>query len=704
MSDEARRLGRLLRVLAWAQLAAAAAWTLLSATVEPASAGFRVAMIAVVLGVLAATLGLARRGRWRAGAAVMVAGLWLVLAVHVVVLGAVRDASWFLLAILVGEAGLFLGARAAIATIVVSALHGLVVVVLIDRGVLTPGLPSLPILDWAIGVLLFSLIAILQVAGVRLYRGGLEQARWAADRHRALFDGAPLPLWEADLRASWDWLVARDLIGKPAEVLALPAAQADELVGLIQVTDANEAAVRVSGRSREEVLRTGISPANRVAVLPVLEKLAAGERVMQREVELELGGQRRWIVVRAELPADPDRLRRVIVSFLDVTDQRRLAEQLEAAQRLDSLARLAGGIAHDFNNLLTIVRMNADRLPRRLPGAEGSRELERIRDASSRAAALTRQLLLFSRRDVAQPRVVQPDQVIGELEPLLRRTLDPQIELSISAAAEVGAVEIDPGQLEQLILNLALNAADALVDGGTLRIHRGHRTLGAAEADAALAGVAPGRYVSITVADSGGGMSAEAQARAFEPFFTTRPGKRAGLGLSIVHGVVGQAGGVVLLASTPGTGTRVDILLPEVTPLVEPAAVADAAAGGERILLVEDEDGVREVAQAALEDAGYHVVAVRDGDAALVAFGGGDGVDLVVSDLVMPGLGGGELVRRLRSTRPSLPVLCMSGHAADGPPPLDGEARVGFLAKPFTAAQLLASVRAVLPAPTRAAL
>jgi two-component system, cell cycle sensor histidine kinase and response regulator CckA len=431
------------------------------------------------------------------------------------------------------------------------------------------------------------------------------------------------------------------------------------------------------------VLRVGIP---REVLAQLIDALAHKRASVDAELELELGGQPRSVVVRAELTDD---LHHVIASLADVTDQRRLAEQLHDARRLETVASLAGSVAHDFNNLLTVSQLNLDRISRKVAALANSREVERIRDANTRAATLTRQLLVFSRRDVPHRQVFAPDRVLANLEPVLRRTLDPRIEIVVERGTADAVVDMDPAQLELLVTNLVHNAADAIVDRGTLRIVQGRRRIDRDE------DLAAGDYISITISDTGRGMTAEARARAFEPFFTTRPGKRAGLGLAIVRRIVREAAGTLVLNSSPETGTRVEVLLPAATPTT--TSFAEATAGTERILLVEDDDSLREVARSTLEEAGYAVVAVRNGNEALATFANGVGVDLVVSDLVMPGIGGRELVDQLRSTRPTLPVLYVSGHAADGPPVLDGDKRVGFLAKPFTARELLVSVRSVLP-------
>lgn len=626
VTNEQRRLGKLLRAFVYGQLAIVVVWVVVT-TALTIVAPFRFAMLGAALVASTVTLALERRGHIKAAAIVLVSVLWLAIAARVVATGLVSHGGWFVFGVIVGQAGLFIGWRAALVTLACTAALGIAVILLVDQGtIVIPSVPSVW-LDWLAGVLVFALIGILQVAAVRLYRGGLEIARRASDRHRALFDGAPIALFELDLR-------------DPQRIVT---------------TDVNDAALRL--------LPDGLPDAVIAAI-----REQRGEPI---DRELTIDG--RTFVVRAERP---DQLAHVIVGLADVTDQRRLAEQLHDARRLETVASLAGSVAHDFNNLLTVTQMNADRLRRRNPALGDSKELEYIRDANKRAATLTRQLLVFSRRDVAHRQVFAPDGVIAKLEPLLRRTLDPRIELVVESTLRETSVDMDPAQLELLVTNLANNAADAMTEAGTLRI----------------ASRLTGDCVEIVVSDTGPGMAEETRTRAFEPFFTTRPSKRAGLGLSIVQSIATDARGTATLESKPGDGTRAIVRLPIAAHV---ATEATPATGNERILLVEDDDGVREVARATLEEAGYAVLAVRNGDEALATMT--TNIDLVVSDLVMPGIGGRDLVGRLRTKHPSVPVLYVSGHAADGPPIVEGETRVGFLAKPFTAAQLLASVRSVLP-------
>jgi signal transduction histidine kinase len=672
VSDEVSRLGKLLRRIVWGQLAVFSLWAIATTVLDPATAPFRLSMLALLAVISVATVQLERRGHLTAAAVVLVIMMWVPIAARVLVTGSVSHGAWFLIAVLVGVAGLFLGARVAIITIVVSAAFGALVINLVDAGVIAPGPQPGPWLDWVSGLLVFSVIAILEVSAVHLYRGGLELARKAAHRHRALFDNAPIAIYELDLHDA-------------GAALERSPAQLDEAIARATTTDVNDTAVRLVGGTRADVLRVGIQ---REVLAKLIDALVHKQANVDAELELELAGQPRRVVVRAELTDD---LHHVIVCLADVTDARRLAEQLHDARRLETVASLAGSVAHDFNNLLTVSQLNLDRISKKVAALANSREVERIRDANTRAATLTRQLLVFSRRDVPHRQVFAPDRVLANLEPVLRRTLDERIEIVVKRGGADAVVDMDPAQLELLVTNLVYNAADAITERGTLRITQGRRTIGADGGE----DVAPGDYISIAVSDTGRGMTPEARTRAFEPFFTTRPGKRAGLGLAIVRRIVREAAGTIVVESAPETGTRIEVLLPAATPTT--TSFADATAGTERILLVEDDDGLREVARTTLEEAGYAVVAVRNGNEALVSFANGAGVDLVVSDLVMPGIGGRELVDRLRTTRPSLPVLYVSGHAADGPPVLDGDKRVAFLAKPFTARELLVSVRSVLP-------
>jgi CheY-like chemotaxis protein len=384
-----------------------------------------------------------------------------------------------------------------------------------------------------------------------------------------------------------------------------------------------------------------------------------------------------------------------------------LDAQLRQAQRMELVGQLAGGMAHDFNNLLTIItastRFASDALP---DGSPVHDELAAIDDAARRAAQLTRQLLAFGRKQLPHPELLDLNAVVAGLEPLLRRVIGEDIEVLTRPAAAGGAVVGDQGQLEQVLVNLAVNARDAMPHGGRLLIETADVVLTAADGARHGVDIPPGPYVRLTVCDTGQGMDDATRARAFEPFFTTKePGKGTGLGLAIVYGIVKQAGGFVWLASTPGRGTRIDVDLPRAAADHPPAPTlgADALAppGTETLLLVEDADDVRHVARRILTARGYTVIEACDGRAALRAADGHAGpIDLVVTDVVMPEMSGRCLAQQLGVKRPGLRALFMSGYT-DDEIVRRGLAAAGaaFLPKPFSADRLAAAVRATLDAP-----
>ncbi len=396
----------------------------------------------------------------------------------------------------------------------------------------------------------------------------------------------------------------------------------------------------------------------------------------------------------------------------DISDQRaaqealrRSEEQLRHAQKMEAVGQLAGGIAHDFNNLLTGILSYADLVLQELRLSDPIRaDLEQIRHAGERAAGLTRQLLAFSRRQVLQPRVLSLNGVVSEVDSMLRRLLGADVSLDMDLDPALGHVLADPGQLEQVLVNLVVNARDAIPAGGRVTIATANLQLQAADG-ARGNGVRPGAYVTLSVSDTGAGMDVPTQARIFEPFFTTKAaGKGTGLGLSTVYGIVEQSGGHIAVESAPGQGATFTIFLPR-----HAGAGAGAArpgqpdrrslpSGTETLLLVEDEAAVRASARRLLERQGYTVIEARHGaDALRIVESGDHPIDLVLTDLVMPEMGGRELVERLRARQPSLKVLFMSGYSeravtVDGIMP----AGTGFMEKPFTIEQLTRRTREIL--------
>jgi signal transduction histidine kinase len=387
-------------------------------------------------------------------------------------------------------------------------------------------------------------------------------------------------------------------------------------------------------------------------------------------------------------------------------ERRRLEDQLLQSQKMEAVGQLAAGVAHDFNNVLTAVLGSSELLLLDTPvGSTTREEIEIIRDAATRAQDLIRQLLAFSARQVLQPVVLDLNALVDNVHKMLRRLIGEDITLAATLAPELGRVRADPGQLEQVLVNLAVNARDAMPAGGRLALTTANVDVEPPPPGAGAGGpVPPGRYVVLQVTDTGSGMDAITQARIFEPFFTTKPrGRGTGLGLATVYGIVRQSGGHVAVESAPGAGTTFRMYLPRVDALLAAATASQrpaAAAGSGTILLVEDERLVRVLARKVLEQAGYRVLVAEGGAQALELARGHSGViDLLLTDVVMPEMSGREVVRRLLQERPAVRVLYMSGYS-DEAVAQHGvlDAGTSFIAKPFTPTTLATKVREVLEA------
>jgi PAS domain S-box-containing protein len=415
-------------------------------------------------------------------------------------------------------------------------------------------------------------------------------------------------------------------------------------------------------------------------------------------------GQIRWVHGRGELVHNAKgELLTMTGTIQDITERKRLEEQLLQAQKMESVGRLAGGVAHDFNNLLTVINGYCDLMLEGMETPDPLKEqLNEVRGAGQRAAALTQQLLAFSRRQVMRPQVLDLNAFLRETERLLQRLIGEDVRLATVLDGALGKVKADPGQINQVILNLAVNARDAMPGGGCLTIETANVDIDA-ESAAAQVGSRAGRYVRLSVCDTGAGMDAETRRHLFEPFFTTKAaGQGTGLGLSSVYGIVQQSDGWITVYSEPGQGTQFHVYLPRLEEDAEkPAAPVEnpaAAFGTETILVTEDQDNVRKLVSRMLRGFGYHVLEAANGGEALEAASAHAGpIDLLVTDLVMPEMSGRELGAELKRRRPEIRVLYMSGYTGNVVAQRGLlEEGVAFIEKPFTAESLASKVRDTL--------
>ncbi len=392
----------------------------------------------------------------------------------------------------------------------------------------------------------------------------------------------------------------------------------------------------------------------------------------------------------------------VIGVALDITDRERLMDQLRQSQKMQAVGELAGGVAHDFNNLLMVVKGHAQILHDRLTDSSLRHSVEQVEKAADRASSLTRQLLAFSRKQVLQPRVLDVNEVVAGMIKMFSRVIGENIEMTFVPGSGLGRVKADPGQVEQVLLNLVVNARDAMPNGGRLTIETSNTDLDRSYATQHIS-FQPGPYIMLTVTDTGCGMDAETQARIFEPFFTTKgPGKGTGLGLATVYGVVKQSGGYIWVYSEVGRGTTFKIYLPRVLDEIErTSAMAEkkaAAVGTETVLLVEDEQSVRELVCDYLSAAGYRVLQAENGDRALKEAAAHQGpIHILVTDVVMPHMSGSELAAKLAAERPDMKILFISGYT-DDTVFRHGflEGGVAYLQKPFNLKSVAEKIRDVL--------
>jgi len=477
-----------------------------------------------------------------------------------------------------------------------------------------------------------------------------------------------------------------------------------------RVVDVNEAFVRMLGYTRDEALGRSTVDVGLWRNQDERARAIQGAQTLGRVQTIEIQGRTkdgvsRTLLYSAEL-IELDGVPHVLVLTTDITERRQLEEQVRQAGKMEAVGQLAGGVAHDFNNILTAILGFADLLGQDMPeGDVRLEDVDEIRKAAQRAAALTRQLLAFSRKQVLEPRALDVNDLVDNMDKMLRPVLGENVKLRTVPAADLHAVVADPNQVEQVILNLAINARDAMPKGGKLTIETANVELDETYA-ARHATVSPGHYVMLAVSDTGTGMDDATRARIFEPFFTTKEaGRGTGLGLSTVYGIVKQSGGSIWVYSELGKGTTFKIYLPAVDVPVEALDLASTPAhdlsGSETVLLVEDDEQLLHFAQRALTARGYTVLAADRGDAALAAARGHEGpIHLLLTDVTIPDMDGRSLATTLRAERPTMRVLYMSGYADQaivhhGVLTTD----VTYLPKPFSTEAIARRVRDVLDAP-----
>jgi two-component system, cell cycle sensor histidine kinase and response regulator CckA len=514
-----------------------------------------------------------------------------------------------------------------------------------------------------------------------------------------------------------------DLVDSPATETSLTQFLSDvieHLPTMVFVKEASELRFEYFNKAGEELLglsRETLLGKNDHDFFPKAQAdffVAKDRKVLERgtvedipEEPIETGRGRRWLHTRKIPVSDAlGRPRHLLGVSIDITEQKlatdKLQDQLRQAQKMEAIGRLAGGVAHDFNNLLSVimgyVSLAIDGIHE---GDPLRQQLDEVMGASERARDLTRQLLAFSRQQVLEPRIVDLNRVIGQLERMLERLIGEDVELVAIKAPDLGQVLVDPSQIEQVVMNLVVNARDAMPKGGKLTIETANVQLDETYA-ADHENVVAGPHVMLAVVDTGHGMDRATQARIFEPFFTTKEvGRGTGLGLSTVFGVVRQSGGHVWVYSEPGKGAAFKVYLPRVTgtePVLQAQRVTSPRASTETVLVLEDEAQVRRVVVAMLQRGGYRVIEASRAEEALEAAKDPTRtIDVLLTDIVMPGMSGPEVVKRIREIRPDLKAICMSGYT-DETVVRHGilESGIAFLQKPITPDSLRQKVRSVL--------
>jgi len=637
---------------------------------------------------------LLRRGRVRAASIIQVAALWLFFVGSATTDSGVHSEAYQIgQALVICIAGMLLGVRGALIIVGLSVLAGGLMVTAGAVGWWSFKSPDPAVTIWIVSAILFPVLAVLQYLNNRLFRKALTQAsRNITDRKRT----------EEALRES-------------EEKYRSFVANAMDAIFVVQegfIKFPNPIASALTGYSQEELttrtIDTFIHPDDRGMVFDNYRRRLEGEEVPNTYSFriIKKKGEELWGQINAALIAW-DGKPAVLCFVRDITERKRAEEalrnseeQLRQSQKIEAIGRLAGGVAHDFNNLLTVISGNCQLSLLELKETDPLKgNIEEIKRASERAADLTRQLLAFSRRQILEMRVLDLNSLLTDLDKMLHRLIGEDIELTTLLADDLGRVKTDPGWVEQIIINLAVNARDAMPNGGKLTIETANVELDEGYARGHIA-VKPGRYIMLSVSDTGVGMTPEVREQVFEPFFTTKEkGKGTGLGLSTVYGIVKQSGGNIWVYSEPGLGTTFKIYLPGVDEsfeeMREKVTKEEFPRGNETILVVEDEEDVRRLAVRILERQGYRVLGASSGDDALVL--SKEPIHLMLTDVVMPGMSGRQLADQLISLHPKMKVLYMSGYTDDAIVHHGVlEEGVNYIQKPFTIDGLTRKVREVL--------
>ncbi len=647
-----------------------------------------------------------RRGYVQAASILTLAASWVILNYTVATLGGVRSPAFSGHLIIAGCAGILLGWRSLLAMVAASIVAGLGLMVLEYQHLLPDCEPRSPLVEWLTYAVIFVVGAVQLGIAMHILGRAVERER----AEHAERDRAEQALRESEARY-------RTLVENAPEAISVIDVQANRFVS------ANANALKLFGLSLDALLRT-----NPIELSPAKQPDGrSSEEAAKVYIQMALDGKTPWfewahrdsrgreIPCEIQLALMPSTGGPPLVQgcSVDVSERKRLEAHLLQAQKMESVGHLAGGLAHDFNNLLAVILSSADLVEMKIGAHPAAAHITDLRRASLRASQLTRQLLAFSRKQVLQPTVLNLNAVISETERMLRRLIGEHIEMRLDLQHDTANVKVDRTQVEQVIVNLAVNARDAMAKGGVLTIRTRNLVVTADAPESALpagASLPPGNYVMLEVSDTGSGIDPAAKAHLFEPFFTTKEvGQGTGLGLSTVHGIVKQSGGQIVVVSEPGDGASFQIYLPAasaaLTPHPTPPSQTSTGKGDETVLIAEDNPMTLNVAVSSLQAFGYKVLRAENPLMALqLAKSYAGKIHILLTDVIMPKMNGRQLAQEVRDLRPEIKVLYTSGYPRDvivNQGVL--EEGIELIEKPFTPDTLARRIRGVLDAPVEKA-